>query len=231
LHPQILAASEGIIVSRETDPAELKALFHLRKPQLAEEEVARRLGTLALREAILFPGIEEACGGLCTFTVAPRLSAHVRHSHKYFDVPVPAERAFVFTDVHPEARARTLKEFIQAVSGLDIRPLQGYLERHDFSRWIDQVFGDYILSAQIEKLETQNGKRHADATRSEIVRLIEDRYTIGLSGQEEGSDREPALLTSRAMSCQLLEDQRNTVSAPSGRAFFAELRGTPISGP
>jgi hypothetical protein len=140
---------------------------------------------LALDEAVLFPGIEEACGGLCTFTVAPRLSAHVRHRHKYFDVPVPVERAFVFTDTHPEVRTRTLKEFIQAVSSLRVRPLQGYLERHDFSRWIDQVFGDYILSAQIERQETQDDARQVETTRSEIVRLIEERYTLGHSGQED----------------------------------------------
>jgi hypothetical protein len=184
LHPQILAAAEGIIVSRETDPNELKALFELRKPQIAEAEVARRLGTLALNEAVLFPGIEEACGGLCTFRVAPRLSAHVRHRHKYFDVPVPVERAFVFTDMRPELRARTLKEFIEALANSSLRALRGYLDRHDFSRWVDLVFGDYTLAAQIEKLENQNGSAQEAALRGDIIRLIEERYTIGQSGGE-----------------------------------------------
>jgi hypothetical protein len=126
LHPLILAAAEGIIVSRETDPAELKALVALRKPQLVEAEVAKQLATLPLNKAALFPGIEEACGGLCIFTIATPLSRHVRHSHKYFDVPVPSERAFVFTDAYPEGRTQTLKDFIAALSNVSTRALREY---------------------------------------------------------------------------------------------------------
>jgi hypothetical protein len=185
LHPRILAASEGIIVSRESDPEELRALFELRKPQVSESEAARRLKGLALHEAILFPGIEEACAGLCTFQVAPRLSAHVRHRHKYFDVPVPTERAFVFTEMVPEVRSRTLKEFVEALGQAEAPALAGYLERGDFSRWIDHVFGDYNLAAQIERLEKQNGSRMNGAVRNEIIRLIEERYSIGRSGLED----------------------------------------------
>jgi hypothetical protein len=185
LHPRVLAASEAIIVSRETDVQELRALRELHRLEITEGEAARVLGNLALDEAVLFPGIEEACGRLCKFNVARRLSSHVRHRHKYFDVPVPAERAFVFTDTHTQVRARTLKEFIDALSQSRTEPLGGYLERHDFSRWIDRVFGDYSLAKQMEALEDAASGGQELMVRDAIIRLIEERYALGETGREQ----------------------------------------------
>lgn len=185
LHPQILAAGQAIISTRVTDPAELEALSHLCRPGVTEAEAVRRLQLLARNEAALLPGIEESSGGICTFQVAPRFTAHVRHSHKYVDVPVPTERAFIFTDRQPQVRARTLKEFIEALFVTGIQPISAYLERHDFSRWIDQVFGDYILAGQIGKLESVNRPPQLDIVRDEIARLIEERYTIRFPRRDE----------------------------------------------
>ena len=185
LHPDILAASEAIIVSRETDPQELQALFKLHKLDATQEQLSPILQKLALDEAVLFPGIEEAGGRLRKFWVAPRLSAHVRHRHKYLDVPVPSEQAFLFTEgTQPPVQARTLKEFAEALSRATVQSISGYLNRHDFSRWIDAVFGDYTLAAQIEALEKQNGSRHEPVLRDAIIRLIEERYALGQPERE-----------------------------------------------
>jgi hypothetical protein len=182
LHPRILAASEAIIVSRETDPAELRALIELHKLKETEAQLAPVLQGLALEEAVLFPGVEEAGGRLRKFRVAPRLSFHVRHRHKYVDVPVPAEQAFVFTDGAPTlVRAWTLKEFTEALSKATIESVKGYLDRHDFSRWIDQVFGDYTLAAQIEDLENRDRSRQDSLVRDAIIQLIAERYTLSES--------------------------------------------------
>ena len=179
LHPKILAASEAIIVSRETDPQEQRALFELHKLEAPEEQLTPILQKLALDEAVLFPGIEEAGGRLRKFWVAPRLSVHVRHRHKYLDLPVPTEQAFLFAE--ESVRARTLKEFTEALSRVAFESIRGYLDRHDFSRWIDDVFGDYSLATRIEELENQNGSRQEPSLRDAIIRQIEERYALGES--------------------------------------------------
>jgi hypothetical protein len=98
------------------------------------------------------------------------------------DVPVPAEQAFVFTDGAPTlVRAWTLKEFTEALSKATIESVKGYLDRHDFSRWIDQVFGDYTLAAQIEDLENRDRSRQDSLVRDAIIQLIAERYTLSES--------------------------------------------------
>jgi hydroxymethylpyrimidine pyrophosphatase-like HAD family hydrolase len=183
LHPQILAASEGIIVSRETDSQELKTLHALHRLELSEADASGVLSGLAMDEAVLLPGIDEARGKLCKFKVAPRLSAHVRHRHKYFDVPVPPERAFRFTHQTALLSARTLREFIDALGILTSNALQGYLRRNDFSRWIDEVFGDYVLAQQIAAVENAPQGKGDSQIRTAIIDLIEKRYALGNPGK------------------------------------------------
>ena len=179
LHPQILAASEAIIISRETDPEELRALLKLHQLQQSEEQLAPILRDLSLEEGVLFPGVEEAGGSLRRFRVAPRLSFHVRHRHKYVDVPVSGDQAFVFIDgIHRLVRTRTLKEFTDTLATIPLESARGYLDRHDFSRWIEQVFGDYALAAQIGELENRNRTDQGSAIRDAIIQLIRERYTL-----------------------------------------------------
>jgi hypothetical protein len=61
----------------------------------------------------LLPGADEADGKVVRFTVAPRLTEHVRHRSKYLDMPITDAHAFVFGE-GPRARphARTMKEFM-----------------------------------------------------------------------------------------------------------------------
>ena len=100
-------------------------------------------------------------------------------------MPVPTEQAFLFTEETPFAlRARTLKEFTEALSRMPFDSIRRYLNRHDFSRWIDDVFGEYTLAAQIERLENQNVSRQDPGLRDAIIRLIEERYALGESERE-----------------------------------------------
>jgi hypothetical protein len=110
---------------------------------------------LQTTEAALLPGSEEAHGHVRRFQLAPRLTAHVRHRAKYLDMPVPDAQAFVFTaDGVSAARARTLKEFTAMLASLPVDRLVGHLRRHDFSRWVDEVFRDRPLAAHLHTLES-----------------------------------------------------------------------------
>jgi len=158
LPAELLAASEVILVTRESSPAELDALLHRCIPcQQADKAYWReRLRHLAIGEAVALPVTAESEGELRLFRMGQRLTPHVRHREKYVDVPVTAHRAFVFTS---GARARTLREFVNALetsrNGLD-----GFLRRSDFSRWLDEVFGDHALADSVRQHETRYRRGH-----------------------------------------------------------------------
>jgi len=56
------------------------------------------------------------------------------------------------------AKARTLKEFAGLLAALPADRIIGHLRRHDFSRWIEDVFRDGPLASRVHDLEM-----HADA--------------------------------------------------------------------
>jgi len=158
LHRDILAASQAIIVTRESDPREVRALFALcnmcDRPT-SETEWQELLSNLALGEAVVLPITEETEGQVRRIRLAPRLTPHVRHQAKYVDIPVPNGRAFVFWhDGKPAGlRARTLREFATVLAQTPMTALDGHLRRGDFSRWIADVFGDHPLAKDVRRLE------------------------------------------------------------------------------
>lgn len=182
LQPNVLAAGEAIIVTRETDPTEARALLAMHGVERDIAAGETLLKNLTISEALLFPGIEEAGGRLCKFKLAQRLTSHVRHRHKYFDVPVPKHREFVFRQNGngPRGSARTLKEFSAILPSLSDEALEGHLRRGDFSRWIQKVFGDFRLASEIRAVEIRQGVGHKFDPRRAIVKLIKSRYFLSL---------------------------------------------------
>ena len=180
IHPDILRATEAIIVTRESDPREVRALRAMQGSNLSEAEWERILSDLAINEAVLLPKTDEACGSLCKFQVAPRLTAHVRHQHKYLDLPLPDDKAFVFVQNGSRTgrRARTLKEFAAIVAMASPAMLDGHLRRHDFSSWIAGVFRDNPLAAQVKQLEDQYQINRVPDINDALIQLIQDRYKI-----------------------------------------------------
>ncbi|HWN98959.1 MAG TPA: hypothetical protein VNS63_06765, partial [Blastocatellia bacterium] len=180
IHPEILRATEAIIVTRESDPREVRALRALQGGNGTEAEWETMLSNLAINEAVLLPTTEEACGSLCKFQVAPRLTVHVRHQHKYLDLPLPDDKAFVFVQNGSQSgrRARTLKEFAAIVAVAPPAMLDGHLRSHDFSRWIAGVFRDNPLAAQVKQLEDQNQINRVPDINDALIQLIHDRYKI-----------------------------------------------------
>jgi hydroxymethylpyrimidine pyrophosphatase-like HAD family hydrolase len=165
-----------VIVTRETDPCEADTLMAMCHP--LPPPIARSIFTdLASNEAALLPGAEESQGRVLRFQLAPRLTLHVRHQSKYLDMPVLEAQAFVFTDNgRPGPRARTLKDFIGLLAALQPERLHAHLVRHDFSRWLADVFRDHPLAAHVRELEARIETEDTRDIAADIAQSVRARY-------------------------------------------------------
>jgi hydroxymethylpyrimidine pyrophosphatase-like HAD family hydrolase len=170
LPPAVLAATEVMIVTCESNPAELERLkASCERCASIETSHWSTLSRLTVGQAVALPVTAEAAGGLQLFTIAPRLTPHVRHREKYVDVPVSAARAFVFNGNGNVAHhIRTLREFVCELENTEPHVLSAYIRRRDFSRWIGDVFGDRALAAELRELEDQ----YQGDSRSETIPLM-----------------------------------------------------------
>ena len=177
LEPSIRTAADNVvIVTRETDPIEAEALRALCHPPPAAAQPPI-FADLATNEAALLTGAEEAHGQIRRFQLAPRLTAHVRHQTKYLDMPVAEGQAFVFaTDGRSGPRARTLKTFTGFLITMPGDRLEAHLRRHDFSRWIKDVFRDHPLAAHLRGIETRVDTDEAHDVAEAIAQAIRARY-------------------------------------------------------
>jgi hydroxymethylpyrimidine pyrophosphatase-like HAD family hydrolase len=181
LHPDLLAASQTILVTRESDPSEARALLALCRScdgQVTGEEWAQLLDSLALGEVVVLPVTEEAEGAVRRLRLAPRLTRHVRHLAKYIDIPVPRGRAFVFwhNGSVTGMRAHSLREFVAVVQHTPGAALDGHLRRHDFSRWVAEVFGDYPLAKSLRRLEDEYKADRLSDVAWTICQAVRARY-------------------------------------------------------
>ncbi len=180
LSPEILAATQAVIVTRESDPAEIRALkglcssFSTRSDKEWEEIFER----LVIGDAVALPITDEAHGDVRRIHLAPRLTPHVRHLAKYIDMPVSEGCAFVFwRGASPTGqRARTLREFVEVIEHAALPDVDGHLRRKDFSRWIINVFGDFRLGKTVSELEEAYRLGKAAEIVEELVQEIRVRY-------------------------------------------------------
>ena len=181
LPSSLLEATEVMIVTCQSNPAELEALRrHCARCKTVDVTRWSMLGHLKLGQAVALPLTEESGGELRLFTVAPRLTPHVRHREKYVDVPVSPQQAFVFArNGQPtERRSRTLRQFVGELEHTSDGMLDGYLVRGDFSRWIDGVFGDHTLAEELRRLEERHRTASRTDTLAEMVAAIRARYDL-----------------------------------------------------
>lgn len=177
---ELLAATEVMIVTRESSPAEVEALRQwCSKCSQVEESRWSLLSRLATAQAVALPITEEAKGDLVLFTLGPRLTPHVRHREKYVDVPITEGRAFAFAPNghHPARRARTLRQFVAELER-QASDLDAYVRRGDFSRWVGDVFGDYALAGELRTLEDRHRRAPNPDTVPEMVTAIRARYDL-----------------------------------------------------
>jgi hypothetical protein len=176
----LLAATEVMLVTCESHPSEVERLRRRCGLQAGQDAGWAALGHLRVGQAVALPITAEASGELRLFTLAPRLTPHVRHRHKYVDVPVSSDRAFTFMadERRTATSARTLREFAATVDTLSPDAAAPYAERHDFSRWIAGVFGDYALAGEIEQIEDRHRAAPDAETTAAIVAAIRSRYDV-----------------------------------------------------
>jgi hydroxymethylpyrimidine pyrophosphatase-like HAD family hydrolase len=180
LHFDLRNAIEGIIVKRTTDLHEVRTLLAMAGNKNAEAEWRAIFGGLAVNEAVLLPGIEEAGGKLRRFKLSPRLTVHVRHKAKYVDLQLIEEQGFVFTDNGRAigTPARTLKEFVASLKTLPLSVVEGHARRGDFSQWIGDVFHDHLLASDMRKVEQRYRLGHTRDLYNSFAGSIQARYEL-----------------------------------------------------
>lgn len=180
LHSKILAASQAIMVTCESDPREVQALVELCRgcQDVDSSHWLDLLSGLTVGEAVALPVTEEAEGKARRLRLAPRLTPHVRHLAKYIDIPVSPRLAFVFTepDSGTQPHARTLREFVNVVEHLPVASLDGHLRRGDFSRWVGDTFGDYPLAKELGNLESTYLSGSAPDIAARLGQAVRARY-------------------------------------------------------
>jgi hypothetical protein len=175
LASRITPADAVLLVTRERDEGERRALAGLCQVELPPET----LRDIPLAEAALLPGPEEAGGQVVRFRIEGRLTSHVRHRQKYFDMPVLEGQAFVFTQHGAVVgRARSLRQFVATLQAAPAGRVAQHLARHDFSRWIRDVFRDGTLATEVHQLENRLSDETADTVVGGIVRAVRGRYDI-----------------------------------------------------
>jgi hypothetical protein len=181
IRAEVLEAAQTIIATRTSSPSDIALMQGLCGP--CESEISKSdwnltLDQLLMGEAAVLPGTEECGGTLQRVRLAPRLTPHSRHAGKYIDIPVPEREQFIFWQDGKASGpyARTLRELVREIEHLPSASVAGHLSRHDFSRWIGNVFGDFPLGKIVEKVESGAAVLGIDKARSEMCDAIRSRY-------------------------------------------------------
>jgi hypothetical protein len=186
LAPDVLRSAEVVVVTRQTDAAEVGLLHRTFGGTEPPERWAQVLGNLEIDEAALLPVSEEAVGRLHRFRIAPRLTVHVRHRHKYLDEPVRADMAFRFVqrDGSPGPVARSLQELARVLAQTAPEHWLRHVRQGDLSRWVADVLRDEVLAGRLQAIEHGAAAMPGLPLRDALIDAVRERYSVA-------SDLEP----------------------------------------
>ena len=117
------------------------------------------------------------------FTPGPRVTAHLRHEHKYDQVGVEPAHRFHFrteSDAPTGVVAADLADLEAELARCDEGILRHHCPGHDFPRWVADVFHDGPLAADLAAAEAPLTDRSPAAVveqvRLALIAALQDRY-------------------------------------------------------
>jgi len=181
ISPAVLA-SVGIIIAVGAKPAETIGQFcragHIPVPQM-------RTTSLEAGEVMIWGHTTEQ--GPVLVRITPSKVERRRHTRKYAEGELPAERSFFFRgpDGKLNLRAQNFVLFLQMADGIDDETWLHHLHQHDYSRWIRERIKDDALAAEVEGVERQ-WNIDAAKSRTMIREAIERHYTLPAAAASPG---------------------------------------------
>jgi hydroxymethylpyrimidine pyrophosphatase-like HAD family hydrolase len=161
------------------------------EPELRIAQAASRLGAtpdsqdavqLETGEALVwFRGSNE---GPFKVRTTPSTGERRRHLRKYAEGQLGEDRSFYFRgpDGRLNLRAQNLVLFMQLADGVDDSTWHYHLSRGDFSRWMRHSIKDADLADDVESVEQGARNLAPSASREEVRKAIESRYTLAAEG-------------------------------------------------
>ena len=181
LPSSLLEASEVIIVTCQSNPAELEALRrHCARCKTVDVTRWSMLGHLKLGQAVALPLTEESGGELRLFTgraspdPARQTSREVRGRARE-----PAAGLRLRQEWSTHGAPLTNAASVRGRAGAHIRRHARRVPRsRRLLRWIDGVFGDHTLAEELRRLEERHRTASRTDTLAEIVAAIRARYDL-----------------------------------------------------
>jgi hydroxymethylpyrimidine pyrophosphatase-like HAD family hydrolase len=117
------------------------------------------------------------------FAAAARLTAHVRHWHKYIEGQLPTERRFYFRDRHglTGRSAGNLLEFRDEIRHASAETLRHHGSHGDFSRWLASVCPapPIVNAALVTEADLAGATTATDVERlrDQLLRALDGKYS------------------------------------------------------
>jgi hypothetical protein len=180
LDPRALAAMETIVATRDADPASARLLRALCRGEGQDAEWSAMLAAIPPDGAVLLPSVDDPMREPRPFRASLRQTIHVRHRHKYLDMPIRAglEFRFEFDGGGAVAVARTLQELVDVLGATPTRRVSAHVRRGDLSRWVREALRDDTLAQAVAGLEARSRMDASFDFAGSVIHAVRGRYQV-----------------------------------------------------
>jgi hydroxymethylpyrimidine pyrophosphatase-like HAD family hydrolase len=180
LDPRVLQSMGTVISTRDSDPESARALRALCDGKGTDEQWAALLAGIPPDGAVLMPSRDDPVREPRPFRASLRQTQHVRHRHKYMDVPIQAghEFRFTFADGVVGSVARSLQELVDVLGSVTTDRIAPHVRRGDVSRWIREVLRDEVLADTVAGLESRWRMDAAADFNGSLILAVRSRYQV-----------------------------------------------------